>query len=159
MKTVRRSAFTLIEVMVVVAIIGIVVAAGVPSLYRLWHKEGFRKSISDLLDASNAARAEAILHDAPAELVFNPRQGTFSGGGKSGHIEGGVIQLLEVNLRNYNDAQNARVRFFPNGTSDELVVILRSDRNEQRGVVLDIMTGMPLLLNERGLEDLLRGKL
>ena len=152
-------AFTLMEIMVVVAIIGIILAAGVPSMMRLWQKEGFRKTMSDLMEVANAARAEAIMHDAPAQMVFNPRQGTFSGGGKSGRIEGGVLQLLEVNLENYNDAESAHVRFYPNGTSDEMIVVLRSDRNEQRAVVLDIMTGMPVLLNEEGVRNFDKGKL
>jgi prepilin-type N-terminal cleavage/methylation domain-containing protein len=154
-----ETAFTLMEIMVVVAIIGIILAAGVPSMKRLWEKEGFRKTMSDLIDVSNAARAEAIMHDAPAEMVFNPRQGTFSGGGKSGRIEGGRLQRIEVNLRNYDNAESARIRFYPNGTSDEFIVILLSDRNEQRAIVLDIMTGMPVVLNEEGLRNFERGKL
>ena len=37
-------AFTLIEIMVVVAIMGIILAAGIPSLYGMLHKEGLRKT-------------------------------------------------------------------------------------------------------------------
>jgi prepilin-type N-terminal cleavage/methylation domain-containing protein len=43
----RRLAFTLIEIMVVVAIIGIVMAAGAPTLHKALNKEGFRKTVSD----------------------------------------------------------------------------------------------------------------
>ena len=38
--------------MVVVAIIGIIVAAAVPSLYGVFHKSGFSKTMNDMVEAS-----------------------------------------------------------------------------------------------------------
>jgi Tfp pilus assembly protein FimT len=136
------SAFTLMEIMVVVLVMIIIVAASLPSMYRLLHKEGFRKTVNDVMEASNAARAQAILHDTTAELVFHPGDGTFAGGGKSGTIENAVIEMLDVNLHEYKDMETARIRFFPNGTSDEFTLILRSDRGEYNKMSLDVMTGM-----------------
>ena len=47
----KSLAFTLIEIMIVVAIIGIVMAMGVPSVVRTMEKEGMRKAISDIVEA------------------------------------------------------------------------------------------------------------
>jgi hypothetical protein len=33
--------------------------------------------------------------------------------------------------------------FYPNGTSDELVVLFRSDRGEVRKITTDVITGIP----------------
>ena len=41
-------AFTLIEIMVVVAIFGITLTMGVPSIYRVFHKESLRTAVNDI---------------------------------------------------------------------------------------------------------------
>jgi hypothetical protein len=50
--------------------------------------------------------------------------------------------MLDINLSEYRESELARVRFFPNGTSDEMTLILRSDRNEYRKVWLEVTTGL-----------------
>jgi type II secretion system protein H len=150
------SGFTLIEVMVVVAIIGIILAAGIPSLYGFMHKEGLRKTVSDIVETCQSARAQAILHDSTVELVFHPQDGTCDASGSSSgygswaHSARFVncsIEMLDVNLREYKDADVAKVRFFPNGTSDELTLVLRSDKNEWRTIKLEITTALPVVSN------------
>lgn len=148
------AAFTLLEIMVVVAIMGVILAAGIPSLYKFVHKEGFRKSVSDIMDVCSAARAQAIISGKTTEVVFYPKEGKCElagGGGKAGaggwvhsaQIEDTTtIEMLDVNLHEYKDADVAQVRFFPNGTSDELTLILRSDKNEWRKISLEITTGL-----------------
>lgn len=135
-------AFTLIEIMIVVAIMGMILAAGIPSLYHLFHKEGFRKTLADVVEVCDAARRDAILHDKVSEVVFHPQDGTFEGGGRSGKIENAAIWMLDVNLLEYKDAETARIRFFPNGTSDEMTLILESDKGEWCKLALEITTGM-----------------
>jgi prepilin-type N-terminal cleavage/methylation domain-containing protein len=145
-------AFTLIEIMVVVAIIGIIMAAGAPTLFRMLHKEGFRKSISDIVEVCTAARARAILQGTTTKVVFHPREGycELSGGaGPSGGLahtarfdEGARVEMLDVNLNEYKDAEEAEVRFYPNGTCDEMTLILVSDKNEWRKISLEITTGL-----------------
>ena len=161
------AAFTLIEIMIVVAIIGIILATGVPTLYRVLQKEGFRKTVSDIVEVCSAARARAILQGVETEVQFHPKEGTCEVvGGESGmtgglvhsaKIEDAQIQMLDINLLEYKDADVARVHFYPNGTSDEMTLILLSDRNEQRGIVLEITTAMASVLNETDLQNLRRG--
>jgi hypothetical protein len=53
--------------------------------------------------------------------------------------------MLDVNLSEYKDSDEARVRFYPNGTSDELTVIIRSpsEKNEIFKMALEATTGLP----------------
>ena len=41
----------------------------------------------------------------------------------------------------YNDAEEARIRFYPNGVSDEMRMIL-FDGRERTGIELEITTGL-----------------
>lgn len=148
-------AFTLLELMVVVGIIGLVLAMGAPTLYRFFHKEGFRKSVGDLMEACSTARARAILSQTTTELVFHPQQrscevagGVASGwGGWAASAQFGddvMIEMLDVNLSEYRQEDVARVRFFPNGTCDEMTLILRTG-TEWRKISLELTTGLASL--------------
>jgi type II secretion system protein H len=150
-------AFTLIEIMVVVAIMGIILAAGVPSLYNFFHKEGLRKTTSDIVDTCQSARAAAIMSGSPTDLIFHPRDGTCetasAGGGygawaHSAKIQDCTIEMLDVNLQECKDFETVKVRFFPNGTSDEMTLVLRSNNNEWRKISLEITTALATVSNK-----------
>jgi prepilin-type N-terminal cleavage/methylation domain-containing protein len=141
--------FTMIELMMVVAIMGIVMTMGVPAIYHIWHKESLTKSVSDILEVCSHARARAILHGQMAEVVFHPQDrrlevaGAGNGEGLSAQIpEQVVIEMLDVNLTEYKDAEIARVRFYPNGMCDEMTLILHSAQNEWRKISLEISTSL-----------------
>jgi prepilin-type N-terminal cleavage/methylation domain-containing protein len=145
-----RRAFTLIEIMVVVGIIGMIAAMGVPTLYRMLHREGFGKTVGDVMDLCSAARARAILQGSTTQIVFHPkeRRCELEGGDPAGAVTFGEdvqIEMLDVNLLEYKDTDLARVHFFPNGMSDEMTLILRSDANEWRKISLEITTGLASL--------------
>ena len=148
-------AFTLIEIMLVVAIMALIVSMGIPSIYRMWNKEGIRKAVEDVTDVCVNARARAILSGTMAEVVFHPQEKRFevngsgdspaalSGKAMSGQFGGDIsIEMLDINLLEYKGSDLARVRFFPNGTSDEMTLILQSSHNEWRKISLEITTGL-----------------
>ena len=164
------AAFTLIEVMLVVGIMALVLGMGVPIVYKTFHKRALTKATSDLLEVLSAARARAILGGSMTEVVFHPKEGSFavSGGAaapKSEYTGGGVVQvsspaaagssgrlsdrvlfeMLDVNLTEYRDEEEARVRFYPNGMCDELTIVLVSDESERREISLEITTGLASL--------------
>jgi len=150
-------AFTLIEIMVVVAIMGIILAAGVPSLYGFLHKAGLRKTTTDIVETCQSARAYAILSGQTAELTFHPRDGTCeaaaTGGGygswaHSAKIEDCTIEMLDVNLQECKEFDTVKVRFFPNGTCDEMTLVLRSSHNEGRKITLEITTALPTVVDK-----------
>src|SRR6266487_2053222 len=75
------AAFTLIEIMVVVAIMGLILATGIPSIYRIWKKEGMRQAVSDVVEVCSNARARAIFSGSQVEVVFHPLERRFEIGG------------------------------------------------------------------------------
>jgi Tfp pilus assembly major pilin PilA len=55
------------------------------------------------------------------------------------------IEMLDVNFIELKHEEEARVRFHPNGTSDEFTVVMRIGGNAWRKITLDLVTGLPTL--------------
>jgi prepilin-type N-terminal cleavage/methylation domain-containing protein len=181
--------FTLLEVMIVIAIIGIIASIGIPPVFSAVRKGPMRQAISDLEEGCQKARMLAILRGRPAELVLtgdgamsvvlgsedrpaggnSPGPGTDPGApmlsaegsssasaavppevGFSAHLPASIaFEHLIVNRRDILESErqgtleldSARVRFYPNGTCDELSATLLSGQNELRRLTLEISTG------------------
>lgn len=169
-----RRAFTLIEIMIVVGIMGIVMTMGVPLVYKVFRKAPFTKAITDIVEVCSHARARAILRGSMTEVVFHPRDGRLevSGGAAAPSPEAGAaagnfdvqprsssgsgtsaqisldhvaIEMLDINLIEYKDEETARARFYPNGTCDELTIILRSDQGDWKKISLEVTTSLAMV--------------
>jgi prepilin-type N-terminal cleavage/methylation domain-containing protein len=70
-----RHGFTLIEIMIVISIVAIIMATGIPAFVRAMHKDKLRKAVSDLVEGCSHARAQAILKGVPMELVIRAEDG------------------------------------------------------------------------------------
>jgi len=156
--------------MVVIGIIAIIFATGVPPFVRAMRKEGIRKAVSDMVEGCSHARAQAILRGWPTELVIRAEDGQITVRQLPGHkseegsagaatpVEGApapaaianfkahlpddiAVKLLYVNFQDQMEFPEARVRFFPNGTCDEFTVILSCVQGEQQ-VSLDVITAL-----------------
>jgi prepilin-type N-terminal cleavage/methylation domain-containing protein len=168
---VRTGGFTLIEIMIVVGIAALVMATAVPFIQSTLRKDPLRQAVSDVIEACSHARARAIFSGAPAELLILPQQGSLQvipARGGTGEQEKSVtnrpdeetsvvparsagfsarlsselaIEELAVNFLPLKDADEARVRFYPNGTSDEFTIVVQH-RGQWRKISLDIVTGL-----------------
>jgi len=170
--TQQRPGFTLVEIMIVIGIVAMVMAMGMPSIIQTMKKDPLRKAVSDIVEGCSHARARAILSGVPAELVIRASDGQLTvrqvasktveralEGSEPGerpvevapsnqpvfsaHLHEDIaIQLLYVNLRDQMEAEEARVRFYSNGTSDEFTIVLES-KEGVRKISLDCVTGLP----------------
>jgi prepilin-type N-terminal cleavage/methylation domain-containing protein len=144
--------FTLVEIMVVVAILGLVAAMGLPSIIKAVQKEGMRQAVSDVQDVCFTARERAIFSKQKTAVVFYPREGRFSaeGGGGGGKVAAATLPdaiafaMLDIFRQDFGGSEWARVFFYPDGTCDEAVIILMG-RGESRKITLDYATGQPVL--------------
>jgi prepilin-type N-terminal cleavage/methylation domain-containing protein len=141
----QAAAFTLIEIMMVVAIIGLTLAMGIPSFVRSIKREGMGKLERDLVEACQNARRAAILNNQQTDLVFRPLERTFGVPGVFGPCEipnDIVIETLGVNFTALEGQEEARVRFTPQGTSDEFIIVLHGPDGSYRTVYLDCVTAL-----------------
>ena len=166
-----RGAFTLIEIMIVVAILAIVLGMGVPPMFRMLRQEGMRAAVSDVLEVCQKARASAILSGTMMQLQILPETREFKviGGGAappaalgdpifapaatpaSGAASASFavqlareiqIELLDVNFVELKNTEDVRVRFYPNGTCDEFSIVIRSPSEEWRKISLEVTTAL-----------------
>lgn len=162
-----RRAFTLIELMVVVAIMLTICSIAIPNIYQLTKKEGLRRAVNDLKDVCANARAQAIFTGREVSVMFYPPHRRFGiSGGATGATdpatgearpgpeampgtgttgifpEDVALEMLDVNLSEYKDSDWTRVRFYPNGTSDEMTIVFRSEKGEFRKIILEPTTAL-----------------
>jgi prepilin-type N-terminal cleavage/methylation domain-containing protein len=170
-KKITRRAFTLIEIMMVVAIIGLVAVASIPAILMELHRGPMSNAVNDVVGICSHARAEAILNGVPTMVVFHPqaRQLAISSAPvpastndlfssvapatnapsapgaaseNSAQLADSIsIEMLDINLLEYKDSDEARVRFFPNGTSDEMTLVLQSG-DDYRKITLEVTTAL-----------------
>lgn len=142
-KKFRWQAFTLIEIMIVVAIIGLMAAISAPALLAMLQKDGMRKAVSDVTDLLGDARAQAILKGQTTDVSFHPADNRLdSSTGKSVTLADGIaMEGIGINLMDFSETEVSRVRFFPNGTSDELTLVLHSG-DDWRKITLEFSTAL-----------------
>lgn len=161
-----RHAFTLIEIMIVVAILAIVMTVAIPAFVSAQNRRPMRLATEGLLEACATARAQAILRGSLVELRIRPQDYTFevvpAGAGaaavpagprpapKAGDGHGMFnfklpeeigLEELAINFQLLKEAEAVAVRFQPNGISDEFTVVIRSLHGELRKITLDPVTG------------------
>jgi prepilin-type N-terminal cleavage/methylation domain-containing protein len=69
--------FTLIEVMIVAAIIAMVAMMGIPAIYRAFHPESLQTAVKDVVEACAKARSRAIWESRPVDLIWIPLKGEY----------------------------------------------------------------------------------
>ena len=157
------SAFTLIEIMMVIGLIAVMFTVGIPTFTSARNQRPMRIATEELMELLNTARAQAIIRGVTVELQINPQEYTFNvvATGDSTEIvqrvESGSrdttrgrfsvklppevgIELVDVNYVPYIDEEHAVLKFYSNGTSEEFSVVIRSLRGEYRRLFVDPIT-------------------
>jgi Tfp pilus assembly protein FimT len=154
--------------MIVVGIMALVLGMTIPFAKQVTRREGLTQAVWDVQAVCGEARKKAIFQGAMSDLVFHARDASMAVGsaGEAKPAEGGnaapvvatggpppanqtahfsdqvVIEVLKINGVDCMDMDSARVRFFPNGTCDDMTMVLsRTDRRDRTEIILEPTTG------------------
>jgi len=132
--------FTLVEVLVVIAILGITAAAVVPALARATTEDGVTRAARGFERVAVAARTTALERATPVNLILVPESGRYCVRLLDGAtIDSGTI-VLEHGTRLRSPVARPRFRFGPLGTADgDSLIVLGT--GGARALVIDRWTG------------------
>jgi hypothetical protein len=141
--------------MVVIGIMGIIMTISVPAIRGALKDGSMNKMTREAQEVCMNARARAILSGSMTEVVFRADPPIMEVSGTSRHTAGSGlatslqlaqdvgVESIKVNGVECKESDVARVRFYPNGTCDELrLVLLRPKDNQRRGIFLEVTTAL-----------------
>ncbi len=163
-----KRAFTLVEIMVVVAILGVLVGITVPAFKAFLDKAPLERAISDIEGMCRLARSEAIMKERPMDVILND-SGNTATLSTAARVVNEQDEVTGEFIRNTKEAEtldsveleaeleiidpvpllagdDVRIRFYPNGTAETLELIV-SEGGEGYRLILDPVTGQTAVNN------------
>jgi general secretion pathway protein H len=131
----RGAGFTLVELMIVLAIMALVAALAMPELLRRAPASGLGAAAEELRAALSSARAAAIAQDR--EVSVRGGDGAYRVDGARRPFASGVPVRVEV--------AGGGISFFPSGGSSGGTIVLRAG-SASRALEVDALTGRAFLL-------------
>jgi Tfp pilus assembly protein FimT len=153
--------------LIVVGIIAMIMSIAIPAFVNAKNRGPIQQGIRDFEEIAHDARALAILRGAAVDLHISAYDGSMrvdmappSGTNIFGQAlmaaptranvpnvpgktlpDGVTIQLLDVYGISYKDFGEAKVRFFPNGTTEDFNMVLQGPNGELRRLWLEVVSG------------------
>jgi len=134
-----KRGFTLVEVVVVIAILGITAAAVVPALARATTEDDLTRGARALGDVLDAARSRALERTRSVSVTLVPETGRYWVSAGAEPLDSGILGL-DPGVRLQSPAPRPSFRFDPLGTADGDSVLLVGPSGA-RALSLDRWTG------------------
>lgn len=132
--------FTLLELVVALAIAGLLMALVVPAAGRLYSGMQYREGIREAMTVLTAARMRAITSGKPQDVEVRPDKRSISYAGKTHTLPSGVNMAVHA-ARELNREGTGVIRFYPEGGASGGGIDIESSRGDGISVEVDWLTG------------------
>ena len=109
-----QGGFTLLELMVAIAIAALVVGVSAPAMQRLYLSSQYHGAVNDVVSLLNAARYSAIQSGGEKDVLINPKTRQISLGEKVRELPDD-LQIEVLGSRELNRDGAGVIRFYPDG--------------------------------------------
>ena len=166
-----RSGYTLIELIIVLAIVGTVVSISIPFVSDFLFRTHLESSAEDIVSTLRWARRLAITNRKEYRVVFNPQRGKYWLEDKEGNIIGERHSLQENivfadpelnkmqeedGIVEFDNPDDSGISFYPQGTGESGSIYLKEKEGRKWHTIT--ITGIPAPQNNFHTYDL-TGKL
>ena len=143
----RDAGFTLLEVVVAIAIAALFVGVAVPSGWQLYQSAQYRKAVRDITVAAASARYNAVTSGIPQDVVVNARAPSYLLRQRGERIRAerfrelpGAIAVSAVTAAEVSPGGDlAAIRFYPDGSSSGgSIAVRRGGASSDSGVRLRV---------------------
>jgi len=153
----KNTGFTLIELMIALAILGILLAVGLPALKSFMQSGQTVASTNELIAAFNVARSEAIKHNASVTICESVNGKKCAGSGSDNWQDGWVV-FVDAN----NDQKGTKVKCTDSNKGTDCLLVSREsfgdDLLDISGVDINTSAGISsTTFNSRGLPKSVSG--
>jgi general secretion pathway protein H len=139
----RREGFTLVELIVVLAILAGLAALVAPSVSRTVASARMRTAASDVRSTFARARALSVASARERSAVFDLSKGEFG-------VDNEAVRILPETVRlgvvlpggERRDNGSVRIRFFPDGCGEEVEISVTARDGGVLRVTVDPLTGL-----------------
>ncbi len=108
--------FTLLEMIIAIAIVALLLAVTVPSTQRMYQSMQYRESLRDVLAMLSTARREALDSGRPQDVRIEPYERRVSLNGEQRQLPEG-FSIAVTAASELSDGAVAVIRFYPEGGS------------------------------------------
>jgi len=138
-----RSGFTLFELILVLFLAGLIAALVLPSFSGTLSQARFRGGAMELRAVFSLARTLSASQARTRTVVLSLGNGEFAVEGEARRFLPEGVTFSSVLVGNEPvERETARIRFFPDGSSDGTEIVLGSPGGGRLGVVVDPLTGI-----------------
>ena len=127
------AAFTLLETVVVITIIGVITGLAVPYFSKAVQQQQFKTTAQELRRALETAHQLSINENSTVAIAFNTTEATYSFGQRTYHLPGNISFSLEGN--------DDTINFYQDGSADQRTLVLRNDTHKLM-IRIDPLTGL-----------------
>jgi general secretion pathway protein H len=135
-----QRAFTLVELMVAMAVVGLLLAVTVPGSMRFYQSIQYRQAVRDVLSTLGSARQQAMDQGRAQDVLFSPENASIEYRGEVQQLPRGFAMQLTT-ASEVNQGAVGVIRFYPQGSSTGGDIAIRSPVGRGVRITVDWLMG------------------